>query len=999
MFLLVKNKIRFFTLCFLCLSGLFSFSARAQNTITITGTVSDSEGPLPGVTVSVKGSATGTATDSDGAYSIQAPKGSTLVFSYVGMLKEEVSVGEKTRINITMREDAKVLEEVVVVGYGTIEKKYLTSAVTSLKAKDIVLGVGGATVGNSMKGKVSGLTMSGTDSPNTENKFQLRGMASVNSEKGPLVVIDGIAGADIRSIIPEDVQSMEFLKDAAAGAIYGTRASGGVILITTKKAKDGKVSISFTDELTYKQTFGKPEVLSAKEYLDYFPRVRDNGANTDWWDEALNPDKLSQRQILTLQGGSEFSRIYLSVMHDDNNGILRGDNRNDFGGRLNGSFKAVEGWVELNTDINYRQADRNESTPGMNNILVLDPTRPVYDPSNPTGYNIWTEGQNQSNTIGDAALNTSNKLEKWFRPSGELKLNILPVEGLSARVSVGYENRQYEQYKYESRFTTGQLRSGRKGSAESKFHKEDMFNTDSYLSFDRTFDDHSVNAVVGYSFYMRDMQEFELKNKDFPVDGVKGWDIGTGSDLPLGKANMHSHKDVTQKLAAVFSRINYNWKGKYIASVSVRQESSSKFAVNKRYGTFWQASVGWRISDEPFMKNLSWISDLKLRTAYGETGNEGFNATYAAIMYESDKYTNVDEATAHWIMPGSIGKDKWSVAYRQSGNYNPNLGWEEKHEWNIGLDYALLDNRLYGKIDYYRRNIVNLLYEATVPSPPYVVTRLMQNIGTLENKGLEIEIGGRPIRSKTWNYETSLNLSHNVTRVGKMANQNDKLTGGEIYPTQTHWLQVGTLVGSFHLYQHEGFKDNGDGTRDFVIKDLDGNPNENTDNDKVYTGNYVPALVCGWNHSLSYKNWQLYMTLTSWIDFDIFNAVEYYNGYAPPNPGQDQYNKLRTAFTKNGDIRPKGTYGYAPVSDYFLEDGTFLKIQNISLSYTFPLKKYVPGSVLDNMRFYLTVNNVYTFTKYSGHNPEVNITSWENGIEDHIYPQTRSYALGIQFNF
>jgi TonB-linked SusC/RagA family outer membrane protein len=994
-----ENQIRFFTICFLCLSGFFTFSARAQNIITIRGTVSDSGGALPGVTVFVKGTATGTATDREGTYSIQASKDGTLVFSYIGMLKEEVPIDAQTRIDITMREDAKVLDEIVVVGYGTVEKKYLTSSVASIKAKDIVLGVGGATVGNSMKGKISGLTMSGTDSPNTENKFQLRGMASVNSEKGPLVVIDGILGADIRSIIPEDIQSMDFLKDAAAGAIYGTRASGGVILITTKKAKEGKISIGFTEELSYKQTFGKPELLSAKEYLDYFPRVRDNGANTDWWDEAMNKNKLSQRQILTIQGGSESARIYASVMHDDNNGILRGDRRNDFGGRINSSFKAVDGWVELNTDINYRQANRDLSMPSVGTLLVADPTRAVYDSGSTTGYNIWTEGQNQSNTIGDAALNTNNKLEKWFRPSGELKLNILPVKGLSAKVSIGYENRQFEERIYQSRFSTGQLRGGRTGEGTLKFNKEDLFNSDSYLSFDRVFNDHSVNAVAGYSFFMRDREEFGMTNRDFPVDGVKFWDIGTGSDLPLGLASMSSHKDVTQKLAAWFGRFNYNWQGKYLASVSVRHETSSKFAVNKRYGTFWQTSAGWRISDESFMKSLPWLNDLKLRVAYGQTGNEGFSATYGAIMYESDTYANVNTETAYILMPGSIGKDKWSVAYRQSGNYNPDLGWEEKHEWNIGLDYAVLDNRLYGKLDFYRRNIVNLLYTTTVPSPPYVVTSLMRNIGTLENKGVEIEIGGSPLKSKEWKYETSLNLSHNVTRVGKMANQNDKLTGGDVYPTNTHWLEEGTLVGSFHLYKHEGFKENGDGTKDFVIKDFDGNPNENTDNDKVYTGNYIPALICGWNHSLSYKHWQFYMTLTSWIDYDIFNAVEYYNAFAPQNPGQDQYNRLKKAFTTNKNIRPKGTYGYGPVSDYFLEDGTFLKIQNISLSYTFPLKKYVSRSVLDNLRLYFTINNVYTFTKYSGHNPEVNITSWENGIEDGIYPQTRSYALGVQFNF
>jgi TonB-linked SusC/RagA family outer membrane protein len=990
------------------------FGASSQN-ITVTGTVTDETGsPLPLVTVALKGASVGTASNNDGKYSIQVPKDGVLEFTFTGMATETVKIDGRTLINVVMHEDSQTLDEVVVIGYGSLEKRQVTSSITSLKPKDIVVGVGGATVGNSIKGKVSGLTMSGNDSPNTTNEFQMRGMASVNSSKGPLIVIDGIPGGDIRSIIAEDIQSMDFLKDASAGAIYGTRATGGVILITTKKGQAGKLRVGFTSESTYKQTFGKPEILNAEEYLTVFNRATDYKASTDWWDEALNPDKFSHRQLLNIQGGSEDAKFYVSLVHDKNNGTARGDTRKDIGGRINANFKMIDGWVELNADVDYRQANRDESSPSMQNTMVTDPTQPIYDANNPTGWNIY-QSPVPSNGIADAALNTRNKLEKWFRPNAELKLNILPVKGLSARLTVGYENRQLEEHNYDSKYSTGQYFNKRTGEAYLKFEKEDLFNSDVYLSFDRVFGDHSINAVGGYSYSDWNKEKFDMRNRDFPVDGIKYWDMATGLDLKLGKAEISSHKDITTKLAAYFGRIHYGWKGKYIASASIRREASSKFAVNKRYGTFGQISAAWRISDELFVKdNVSWINDLKLRAAYGVTGNEGFSATYAAIMYEAYKVTlGTGESMAYYPNPSG----EWRIGYKQSSNYNPDLGWEEKHEWNIGLDYSLFDDRIYGKLDMYRRQIVGLLYEANVPSPPYVTTRLMQNIGTLENRGIEFEIGGKIVKSDTWNYETSINLSHNVTKVGKM-DEGRKIDGGSLYPNSTYRLEENVTVGSYYIYKHDrleeisnlnpdgSYKDpnildiNGrvlDKTYDFVTVDKNGDGKIDVSEDRYYQGNYIPQIIAGWNHGLSYKNWQFNMTLTSWIKYDIYNAVEYYNGFAPKTSGKSPYNRLKMAYGKNVAIRPDNTLGYAPLSNYFLEDGTFLKIQNIYLGYTLHTRKYLKA--LDNIRFYLTVNNVYTFTGYSGYNPEVNITGWTGGSDDYLYPQTRSYAFGIQLNF
>jgi TonB-linked SusC/RagA family outer membrane protein len=984
MFSMKKIKINVFTFIYLLgLLGLFPAGIWAQN-ISVSGTVVDSEGPMAGASVFLKGTTLGTVTNAAGEYTIQAPGGATLVFSFLGMITQEIPLNGRSRIDVTMEEDAKKLDEVVMVGYGTLEKRQITSSITSLSSKDMIAGIGGATIGNSMKGKVSGLVMSGTDSPNTTNDFQLRGMASVNTSKQPLIVIDGMPGGDIRSVIQEDVQSIDILKDASAGAIYGTRATGGVILITTKKAQEGKMRISYTAETSYKQTFGKPEVLDRKEYRKYFNRAIDYEADVDWWDEALTKNPISNRHLINVQGGTESARIYITGMYGNDVGILRGDERTDYGGRINGSFKLIDGWLELNTHADYRHTFRNLSKPEINTVLAMNPTRSPYDPESETGFNIWTTGSDASNTIGDRAISTDDRLEKWFRPDAELKFNILPVKGLSLHAIVGYETHLEETRQYQPRFTTAELRAGRKGNGVFETKNTDLLNSEAYVSFIRAFGDHNINFVAGYSYFEKNSYRFKITNKDFSVD-TNIWGIASGSWLKEGDAELESERKITEKLGAQFGRLNYTWKERYTIMGSVRREGSSKFAVNKQYGIFWGLSGAWIISDEPFMKSVPWVNYLKLRAGYGETGNEGFDANYAAVMYGEDQ---------RWIMPSG----KWEPAYGSGKNINPDLGWEEKHEWNIGLDYSLFGDRLFGKVDFYRRNIEGLIYEVNVPQPPNVASKMYKNIGTLENRGYELEIGGQVVKTKNWNYTTSINLSHNTTKVGEIFGDNTYFEAGYLYPENSHRLEEGSTVGSFFLHRHAGFMPNAAGTgMEFMIVGVNGEPvpaTTGSNETKAYVGNYIPTLTCGWSHSLTYKRWELYMTLTSWIDYDVLNAVEMYNGFAPPVSGQGQANKLRSAFTKNGDIKVSAA---APVSSYFLEDGTFLKIQNVNLNYTLPTKSYL--KLVDSIRFYFTVNNLYTFTKYSGHNPEVDITGWEHGIEDQIYPQTRTYTLGIQLNF
>ncbi|KAA6345855.1 TonB-dependent receptor SusC [termite gut metagenome] len=960
------------TLCMLCILSC-TFVAYAQQRVNGTVVGSNSE-PIIGASVVEKGTSNGVVTDISGKFTLNVAAGKKLLITYVGYVSKEITAA--ANLSIVLEEDINILESVVVIGYGTLDKKLVTSSIKSIQAEELPTGLGGSTIANAMEGKVSGLIMSQTASPNSSLTLQLRGMASVNTSRAPLVVIDGMPGGDIRSVVQEDIQSIDILKDASAGAIYGTRATGGVILITTKQAKEGKMKLSYTGEMTLKKNYGRPDILSSEEFTQYRSALIDHGNNVNWWNEGMADNPTSYRHLATLQGGTENSKIYATLMYEDNRGVLMGDNRKDVSGRINGSFKTLEGWLDINTHIDYRQANRNQSKPNVGQLIGNNPTRSPYDSSTLSGYNIWLNDLDDYNTIADAAMTDDKGLDKWFRPDVELKLNILPIKGLSYTQSIGYENRQWERRYYQSMNSRPQLNVGIKGKATLEFSKTELLNSDGYFSYVNQFGDNYINAIAGYSYFEQNGESFSMTNQNFSVDGIKMWDIGKGSWLSDGKAEMSSSKQITQRLSAYFARVNYSYKYKYTATASFRKEGSSKFAVDNRWGNFWSLSASWRLSNEDFLKNISWINDLNVRAGYGVTGNEGFAADYAATMYGSDTY---------WKLPNG----DWVYSYGITKNINRELGWEEKHEWNIGAEYSLFDNRLYGKIDFYRRNVEGLIYNVEVPQPPYTESQMYKNIGTLKNTGWEFEIGGDVVRSKDWNYSTSLTLSHNETSIGSLWGNNTYYDGASTgWGGSVHRIEENAKVGSFFVWRFAGFDNGG-----FLIYDKDGNKVDGASTkrveDKQYVGNFMPLLIAGWSHNLKYKNWELSMTLTSRIKADVYNHVEQALGFQAGSKG----NVLRDAFVKHNDIT-----GQVLATDYFLEDASFLKIQNVNLSYLFKSKKYL--KLVDNIRFYLAANNVYTFTKYSGLNPEVDITGWESGIEwNAVYPQTRTCALGIQVNF
>ena len=978
----IKYLIKKFIFSF-CAVFLFAHSVNAQS-LTVSGTVSDASGALPGVNVWVRGVNTGQITDDNGRFTIAvANEDAVLIFSFVGYQTQEIVVGNQRVIDVTMSESASMLDEVVVIGYGSLQRRQVTSSITSLSENDLPVGSGGGTIAEVMRGRVAGLVISGTSSPNTSgnnNTYQLRGMASINTSRAPLIVIDGMPGGDIRSLVQEEIQSIDILKDASAGAIYGTRATGGVILITTKRPQAGRLRMSYTGELIFKQPFGKPDMLNRDDYVaTYGGAKNDEGHSTDWWDEALNDNPTSHRHVVTLQGGTENARIFASLTYDNNKGVWRGDSREDYAGRINTDFKTLEGWLDITGRVNYRQALRQQNRPPVEGIMRANPTQAVRDPDSQTGWNIWTDGDNtEMNEVGEWALRTDTGLDKWFRPDISLQLNILPIPGLTYRHTIAYENRQWEQHRHRSMFTREELRAGRTGQARLDFSKTELFNTDGYLSYDNFFGVHSISAVAGYSYYERNNESFWAENFNFTNDRVRFWNIGEGTFLTEGRAGMGSNKGITQRLFAQFARFNYSYDDRYMASASVRREGSSKFAEQNRWGIFWQVSAGWRISSESFMQNLTWIDDLKVRVAYGVTGNEGFDADYAARMYGSD---------TRWLLPTGA----WAMSYGLRRNVNNELGWEEKHEWNIGIDFSVFNQLFYGKFDLYNRGIKGLIYNVQVPQPPNTESTMYKNIGTMENRGFEIEVGANIVRTNDTRYSTSFNLSHNKTFIGDLWGDATFINGFWInnWVENVHRIEEGTEVGNYFIYRHAGISDEGrlqiyNRDDDIILAD-----NGRVD-DRVYQKNFMPSAIIGWNHNVTYKNWSFSATLTSWVNFDIFNGIEVLYGLKNVAQGNMTYDAIR----KNYDITGRPT-----ASDYFVYDGTFLKLQNLSLGYNIPLRNYT--TMIDNIRLYFAGHNLVTLTSYPGLDPEVNITGWEGGVEraSTIYPQTRTFTFGIQMNF
>lgn len=977
----VATKLLLFSTNFYAITSMASPMNQYSNELqsVLSGSITDEAGnPLAGATIHVKGTPKSTASDQNGIFKLNnVKKNEVISIHMIGFTTQEVRYNSETTLNIKMISVAQSLEEAVVVGYGTIDKKELTSAVSTIKQKDMVAGTVSPLL--AIQGKVPGLSVistNGTD-PNAGISLQLRGVNSVNASQGPLVVIDGVPGGDINSVAKEDIESINVLRDASAAAIYGTRASGGVILITTKRPQIGKAQVNFTSEYFIETVRKKPEVLSAEKFIEY-GLGNDLGHKTDWYDEVTNNNPFSHRQVVNISGGSENANVYTTFTKRDATGMAITSKREEIGGRINSSFKFFDGFAELNTNVSYNEAKAFGSNNDIFNMaMVLNPTETPYDVNDVSGFNVLVGGYDYWNPVAEVKLRSDLKQFKYLLANSTLKLNL--TEHLTTSATIGVKNNSEHGTYYRSAQHRLSRQDGVDGNASQYYNKYNDRVFEWTVNYNNRWADHAVNAVAGYSYQDFNGQGFSANNSDFPVDGIKENDMGTGSYLVEGRAGMGSWRNPWVKLAAFFGRVNYSYLDRYILTATARYEGSSKFAPKNRWGFFPGLSAGWRISQEPFLRDASFINDLKLRAGYGETGNEGFDAKVASRMYSADTW---------FLQDGN-----WFRTYGVMHNQNPDIKWEVKKEYNLGLDFSILENKLSGRIDFYKRKIDDLIYDISVSQPPAIHDKTTMNVGSMQNTGYEFELNYKAVSNEHFTYSTGIVASHNKSTLNTLwgsqtfTDRKDFPAPGS--PGSALRLYPGEDIGRFYIWKFAGFTDDGY----WQLYDKDGNifdvrERSKTVGDKAFVGNAIPTLQLSWNNQFSYKNWDASIYMRSWIGHDVFNMINMY--YSLPNvKGQ---NVLAEAYDKHKNIK-----GEKELSDYWLEKGTFLKVDALNIGYSFNNNVIKP---IKSLRIYATARDLFVFTNYTGLDPEVNINGLEPGFEErNVYPKTRTFMMGLQINF
>lgn len=948
---------------------------------TIKGKVTDGKDktPLPGVTVRVVGTTTGTQTGPEGTYTLTVPQsGAQLEFSYIGYETKLLPVGSENTIDIALSLSSKTLEDVVVVGYGTLKRKELTSAVTSIKAEDFNAG-GSRSPMDLVQGKVPGLSITRTsgNNPNASASVQMRGITSISGTISPLVVIDGIPGGSLDLLQQEDIASIDVLRDGSAAAIYGTRANGGVILVTTKKGKSGEPQFNFSTYVQHDAVAKKPEYLNAEEFKAISPD-NDLGGNTDIYDMLINKQNISQYHTLSATGGTDKSNYRASVYYNEAQGISLANTRKQYGGRLNINQTGLQGklTMQLNLATNFNKADMLGGSNGdFEQAVQRNPTAPV---KNPDGTYLETSSYNNYNPIARLEQELSERDQQTTSGDGKMTLEV--IKGLHVSAFGAVVRNSWNDRAYRMRASRSSQQDYEGGGYASKANRVDLDRTfESTVDYAATFnDDHTITALAGYSYQYRTTELFDANNAGFLTDAFQDWNLGNGIYRTLGRAGMSSNK-VDNTLIAFFGRVNYAFRQKYFLQAIIRHEGSSRFGANNKWANFPAFSLGWSIDQEDFMKDNKLFEQLKLRAGYGVTGNQDF---------ESYRSLTLLGTGGAYLQDGL-----WYETYGLSRNPNPNLRWEKKKEVNIGLDFAMLEGRLSGSFDVYQRKTTDLLADYDTQLPSFVNDKTFTNVGAISNKGFEIVLSGTPVAGKEFTYRTDVTFNRQQNKMISISNDNfrlEKLEFGGLPSPGALGNAIrtveGSALGNFYGKRFAGFDEEGkwlfykkDGSR-AIAGDI-------TEEDLGVIGNGVPKMMFSWNNSLRYKNWDLTVFFRGKLGYDILNLQELYFGNKAWLPN----NVLKTAVTKHNQLNDAPQY-----SDYYLEKGGFVKLDNVTLGYNFKLK----SDYIRNLRVYATGRNLVTMTKYSGIDPELEDNGLTTGIDGRgFYPRTRSYTIGLNLGF
>lgn len=972
----------FFLLGFLVTAGV----ALAQQ-LQVQGKVTDNTGEgLIGASVLVKGSTNGVITDFDGNYVLQnVDNNAVLVFSYVGYKTQEIEVKGRSRIDVTLSDDQQLLEEVVVVGYGSLSKKEVSSSIVQVDKKNFNAGA----MNNPMEmltGKVAGLTVNNTASanPNSSSSLQIRGATSISASNSPLVVIDGIAGGDIRNLSAQDIESMTVLKDAASAAIYGTRGANGVILVTTRKGTGGEAGKA---QVTYDSYFGvnfgkgKPEVLSADEFRQS-RRGNDYGYSTDWYDLLMRDFSYENNQYLSIDGNTKNGYYGASFNYKQSTGLDIRAEREEYGLRFTTNQRMMDGLVEVGGSINARRVNEEWGNDGMfDTALSMNPTMPVYNADGT--YYQPTSPTDARNPVQELMVNSNNGQRLYVLGSAEVKLNLLRSEKHLLNTSLNY-SLHYNDLKsnYYTPSTSGESYwAGYNGRANIQYQKWWTNRLEWLANYTLTLQEQSIKAVAGYNYEETYWESVQAGNNNFTFDDMLWHNIGSGSFLADGKASMSSGKSLA-KLIGVFGRVNYNWRDMLFVSASMRYEGSTKFGADSKWGAFPSLSVAWEMTEMPFMKDVTdVVQSLKPRVSYGVTGRSDFGSYQALQTYST---------SGTYMMDG-----QWISGYAPSVNANSNLAWEKSVSINVGVDFALF-NRLRGSVEYFDRQSRDLLYNYTAPQPPYIHSNILVNVGTTINRGFEVSLEGDILKDTPLKWTSNINYSYGTTKLDKLSNDTYKSSYVDLYQkpgvgTNEYFFRIeeGSKVGQFYGYEYAGVDENGN----MMVYKADGEKvlsSQANPDDKRYIGNGTPTSFFSWGNTFTYKNFDLSLMFNGAAGFEIFNMRKY--GMGLQGCGTD--NVLREAYLDDSYIKTGG----GVISSFFLEKGDYIKLDNVTLGYNFTPKenKYING-----LRVYVTAKNLFTLTGYSGNDPS---TVGINGLTPSVdvtsaYPSATQVSVGLNIRF
>ena len=973
---------------FLIIMTLIPVQIFAQES-SIKGTVTDAAtgDPLPGVTIIIKGSSTGTVTTYEGIYSIDAEPGSVLVYTFIGYSPKEVLLEDQTEIDIQLSESFTELDELIVIGYGVQKKEDKTGAVAQIKADEL----SGGTLTDplqALQGKAAGvmITKAGGD-PNSGYVVKIRGASGYDSNTQPLYVIDGIPGVDPTTVAPEDIASFDILKDAASTAIYGSQGSNGVIIINTKRGTPGEGQLKFNVKVSADQPSNRLDLLSAQDTRDFASTngltLVDGNANTDWQDEIFRTG-ISTNYNLSYAGGDEKTTFYVSGTQAEWTGVLEGTSKDRTIGKINIQHKALDNRLTLSSSISgtFEQNDYEDyGGYGLKDILYQaysrNPTDPVYN-TDDSFYQI-ERAFNYVNPL--ATINEVQNVRDAQRFYGNFKADLEIFEGLIGSVNMGYIKDDSESTLFEPRESWANTSAGKGRRAYDNTTKKLI---ESYLTYSNSIDGvHNINLVAGHSWQEENNDGFALEAIDAQSDFLGADNIG--SFVQLYRNGTSSYKNMS-RLIGFFGRAQYNYDSKYYASASIRRDGSTKFGENNQWGWFPTAALGWNIHKEAFLENVDLISNLKLRASYGVSGNESLGPNLSQTTFvPGGTTTNPDD-----------GETVISIA--AENNYNDDLKWEETTEFNLGLDFGLFRNRVSGSLEIYKKATTDLLGRFPVPVPPNVARFTWGNAGDIENSGIELSLQVFAIDNTNFKWKTNFNVAHNKqvnTDLGGRASISDGyayrpegyIDGRGLTGAWVTGLIEGESLGTFFVPHYVGLV-NGS----MIYESIDGGYTDNVANAKrVIAGTALPDVEIGWSNSIVFmKNWNLDFTLRSMIGNDQFNATAMMFDY----PGEfPTLNRLPEAI----DWYEEGRTSPPAVSDYYVEDASFLRLDYVGLSYNVNADKL---DWLSNLKLFVAGNNLFVLTNYSGLDPETSIDGLSFGIDQYnVYPKTRSVTIGVNATF